>query len=308
MPQEWLSTHVHFQGPVYGPACDRVLLDVVEPFIRVCRHRGWASHFFFTRQSKTGSHVRLRLRGDEEALQKRAPAELRTQVRDRLPSELQPGEYGDVPSDHLRWFQYEPEARRYGGERGLEVAEQFFYYSSEAALRFLETCRGKGNAIRLGKGLLAMVALLHSFLDTREQAHSLMRQHKTEYLENFTESVEQKIKLKEHFKKGYNRQRNTFSAYVSETWTRLDGGSSLPSTLDSYYKKLCKLSDVFDKHLNDGKLVWEGETLREDDKGTELIIRTYIHMMNNRLGIPIPKETYLSHLAINALTSVEKYE
>jgi thiopeptide-type bacteriocin biosynthesis protein len=228
---------------------------------------------------------------------------LRSQIRDRFPPEFHPGGYRDVPDDHLRWFPHEPEASRYGGKRGLEVAERFFCYSSKAALRFLETCRGKENPIRLGKGLLAMVALLHSFLDTREQAYSLMRQHKTEYLENIPENEEQKIKLEEHFKEGYNRQRNTLSAYVSETWTRLDMGSSLPPTLNDYYKNICSLSDDFDKLLNNGELMWNGKSLGERDKGTGLIIRTYIHMMNNRLGIPIPEEAYLSHLTMNGITS-----
>ena len=65
---EGLSAHIHFDGQTYGPAGDRVLLDVVEPFVTEALSSGWIDRFFFVRYVRDGQQLRLRLRGDTGTL------------------------------------------------------------------------------------------------------------------------------------------------------------------------------------------------------------------------------------------------
>lgn len=305
MPHDWLSAYVHFQGSLYSGATDRVILDVVEPFVRTCQRRDWISQFFFIRYSENGPHVRFRLRGEEDVLRDTVKPELRAHVRDALPPDLHPGEREEGPDAPIRWVPYERETNRYGGPRGVKLAEQFFHCSSEAALRLLEGCRGQGRSARLGKGLLSMVVLLHAFFDTQEKAVDLLEQYGTGYLNSIARDEEQQSRLQEAFKEGYDRQDDTLTAYVNETWARLEEGAPLTDVLDDYYDGLRDVARQFEDLFEDRHLVRNDVVPDSWREATGMIVPSYLHMMNNRLGIPIPEEAYLAHLIEKTFVSTE---
>jgi len=305
MSHDWLSAHIHFQGPLYDETPDRVILDVVEPFVRICQKREWIFRFFFIRYSENGPHVRFRLHGDEDVLRDTVKPELEAHVQDVRPADLHPQEReegGDIP---VRWVPYERETNRYGGPQGVKLAEQFFHCSSEAAFQLLERCQGQGHAARLGKGLLSMVVLLHAFFDTREQAVGLLEQYGTGYLSSIARDEQQQNRLQEAFEEGYDRQDDILPAYVNETWTRLEEGAPLTDALDQYYDDLGdvvrRFTDLFeDEHLIRNEVVPDSW-----GEATGMIVPSYLHMMNNRLGIPIPEEAYLAHLIEKTLVSTK---
>ena len=305
MSRDWLSAYVHFQGSLYGGTTDRVILDVVEPFVRICQRREWISSFFFIRYSENGPHVRVRLQGGEDVLRDTVKPELETHVQDVLPVDLHPKDREGDLDDPVRWVPYERETNRYGGPRGVKLAERFFHCSSEAAFQLLEGCRGQGHAARLGKGLLAMVVLLHAFFDTQEQAVRLLEQYGTGYLSNIARDEEQQNRLQEAFEEGYDRQDDTLAAYVNATWTRLEEKAPVTDALDQYYDDLGDVVRRFEELLDGGHLV-RNEVVPDDwREATRMIVPSYLHMMNNRLGIPIPEEAYLAHLIKKTLVSTE---
>jgi hypothetical protein len=150
-----------------------------------------------------------------------------------------------------------------------------------------------------------MVVLLHAFFDTREQAVGLLEQYGTGYLSSIARDEQQQNRLQEAFEEGYDRQDDILPAYVNETWTRLEEGAPLTDALDQYYDDLGdvvrRFTDLFeDEHLIRNEVVPDSW-----GEATRMIVPSYLHMMNNRLGIPIPEEAYLAHLIEKTLVSTK---
>lgn len=121
-----------------GPAtADAVLRDYLAPAITTALERGLAEQWFFLRYGDPDWHLRLRFRGD--------PSVLTAQLLPLLHAQLAPA------SDRgLVWTimldTYEREIERYGGERGIELAEAWFRADSDCALRILERLEGDAGA------------------------------------------------------------------------------------------------------------------------------------------------------------------
>jgi hypothetical protein len=167
----WRSVHVHRYARQ-----DEFLVDAVAPVLAPLRARGAVSGFFFLRYWKGGHHLRLRMRvapTDAEQVLGEVTAELRDHLarspagqdfdvaafreaqgtmaalEDEQPDEVQ-------PPDTIRAARYLPEHDKYGGPRGTELAEAFFERSSDAVLRALPAVQGRSSR-RLGVGFSTML-------------------------------------------------------------------------------------------------------------------------------------------------------
>jgi thiopeptide-type bacteriocin biosynthesis protein len=108
---------------------DQVLRDVVRPVTEAALGSGAADRWFFIRYADPDRHLRLRFHGD--------PGRLRGEV---LPA-LQAAAAPLLACGSVWKFQldtYEREVERYGGPRGVEIAEHLFQADSEAALAIVE--------------------------------------------------------------------------------------------------------------------------------------------------------------------------
>ncbi len=280
----WLSAHLFFEGGMYGPECDRVVLDVAEPFVLRCRREEWTDGHFFIRYGEGGPHVRLRLRGAEEVLQglvwpalvEHVPAALRVE---RVP--------------------YEPETVRYGGPDALQVAERHFADSSETAYRLLAGI-GTGRSSRLGRGLLAMVVLVHAFAGDRDRGAAFARMYATGYLRLLGERDEGGALLGA-FGDGYQRQAGRLAEHVDEVWSRLDAGEPLSDELDAWAAALRERRAELAALFRERRVQVEGRPAEEWERVVSGIVPSYAHMTNNRLGITLQEESYLAYLIARAL-------
>ena len=82
---------------------------------------------------------------------------------------------------------------------------------------------------------------------------------------------------------------------------RLEAGESLTETLDRYYQHLCTIRQHFARLHAERRLIKQGRVLDAWRQSVRMIIPGYLHMMNNRLGLSIPEESYLAHLIARAL-------
>ena len=168
--ERWLSGHLFLDTRAHPGAADRVLLEVVRPFVRRCLERGWISRYFFIRYWELGPHLRLRLCGEERVLEEVVRPALEEHVDAALAAQLRGRARGDLPGDAVRspvealvWIPYLPEAARYGGPEGVRLAERFFFCSSEVAMECLERLTAGDRAQRLGITLMAQVTALGAF-------------------------------------------------------------------------------------------------------------------------------------------------
>jgi class I lanthipeptide synthase len=126
---EWLYAKLYTGA---GTA-DQVLNHLVGPLVRSWLSFGAADAWFFIRFADPDWHLRLRLHGE--------PGRLHAEVLPRL----QAGAAPLLESGQLWRMQldtYEREVERYGGDRGIELAERVFAADSEAVLTIMGSLWG----------------------------------------------------------------------------------------------------------------------------------------------------------------------
>lgn len=307
-PEEraWRSEHLFHAGEIYSGTSDAVILEAVEPFVRSCEARGWIDRWFFIRYAEGGGHVRLRLQGDPAVLEREAAPALREHLATLFPGVAEglpphPAPRAGEGVTHVATVPYEPETDRYGGPDGVLLAEEFFHRSSEAALALLHRTRRGDRASRLGKALLATVVLVYSFRGSREGAGEFARAYGTGYLRALVPDEERRALLTRAFGGGFEQQAATLTAYVDDAWDRLEAGEPLSDALDRYRAGLEGIRDRFRALLDAGRLSQRGAVLTDPDRAVGAIVSSYVHMMNNRLGVSIPDESYLAYLIHRSL-------
>ncbi|HEY0025898.1 MAG TPA: thiopeptide-type bacteriocin biosynthesis protein [Longimicrobium sp.] len=308
----WLSVYLFINGWIYAAECDQVVTDHVEPFVRRCMAEGWADQHFFIRYSEHGPHVRLRLHGRTGVLEGTAWPALVEHVRASHPS-VRVDELPETPSysraddqppgvTHLARVAYEPETQRYGGPDALVVAERMFQDSSDTAYALLARMGGERSS-RLGKGLLCTVMACHVFCETRERATTFAQNYSTSYLRSLAREDEGRETFISAFDRGFEQQAQTLADYVNEVWERMDEGEELSEALDRYGEGLearrAELRALFDE----GRVQVAGQPVGDWQQVVRGIVPSYVHMMNNRLGITIQEESYLGYLVHRALQS-----
>jgi len=130
---EWLYAKLY----TGSSTADRLLREVVAPVVRRALASGAAERWFFIRYGDPHWHLRLRLHGAPERLQREVLPALEAALRPRLDD----GQLWRVQLDT-----YEREIERYGGDEGIEVAERFFHADSEAVLAIVEQLEGDEGA------------------------------------------------------------------------------------------------------------------------------------------------------------------
>lgn len=309
--REWLSVYLFFNGWIYAPECDQVVVDVVEPFVRRCQREGWIDQYFFIRYSEFGPHVRLRLLGRPEVLGGEAWPALVEHLRAHNPglvvderpetAALPQREEGEpVRVTHVARVEYEPETERYGGPDALLVSERVFEVSSDAAFALTAKMTPERSS-RLGKGLLSMVILVHVFTGDRERGAALAQMYSTNYLRSLVREDGGREAWLDAFDQGFSQQSETLMEYVDAVWEAMDDGDELSETLDAYAAGMRRHADELRTLLEEGRVLVMGEAATDWVRVSHGIGPSYIHMMNNRLGITLQEESYLGYLITRAL-------
>ena len=307
----WLAVHLFFNHPpgIYTVECDRIVLEVTEPFVRRFQRERWGDGHFFIRYSEHGPHVRLRLHGREDVLENTVWPALQEHVRELYPdvsfekpdipaygTPLEVPEGEPLKVTHAARIEYEPETERYGGPEGVRLAERFFEISSEAAYALVART-GAERSSRLGKGLLTMVEMAHVLTHgSRAVAVRWMDQYNTGYLRGVARDEEGRQAWLGAFDSGYDAQAETLGEYVEEVWSRMNEGEPLSEALDLYRDGLIEVRGLFQELFDARKLGRTPEPYTEREMAVTSICSSYLHMMNNRLGITIQEESYLAYL------------
>jgi thiopeptide-type bacteriocin biosynthesis protein len=130
---EWLYAHFY----TGASAADQVLAEVITPVAARALAAGAADRWFFLRYADPEWHLRFRLHG--------APARLWSEVLQDLFAAASPL-LGDGRIGRLVLQTYKRETDRYGGPRGIELAERIFQADSEAVAEIAAAYAGDEGA------------------------------------------------------------------------------------------------------------------------------------------------------------------
>jgi thiopeptide-type bacteriocin biosynthesis protein len=126
---EWLYAKLY----AGAATADHVLTHAIGPLMDSALASGAADRWFFIRYGDPDLHLRVRLHGDPARLN----AEVLPDVEVAAAAAVDAGQVWRVQLDT-----YEREMERYGGDRGIELAEQVFHADSDAVLAILRSLSG----------------------------------------------------------------------------------------------------------------------------------------------------------------------
>jgi thiopeptide-type bacteriocin biosynthesis protein len=313
----WWSVHLHWPG-----ALEPVLVDAVAPLVAGLEADGWIRGFFFVRYWEGGQHLRLRFDRragvSEGELERRVRGELAPRLR-QLPAPSAPPVAGLPEAGAIVCRPYEPEVERYGGRRGLAVAESCFEGSSRRVLAWLADPVRAGRVVERGvlhgfaAALLAVSA--HAFGLERAAASSFLTAAGDDGLRQVRPRREagaaawpSEERLRRAFEDGYRRQRAAVAPRILATWRAAGAGTLGP--LEEWHRFLAAAVEGLLGAWRAGELLgaargrWpQGEGLAADCWPVAGILFDLLHMTHNRLGIENVDEISLAWLVGRALAA-----
>ncbi|WP_069813260.1 thiopeptide-type bacteriocin biosynthesis protein [Streptomyces sp. TP-A0874] len=323
----WISLHIF-----YAANANPVLVQCVGPLVQSLRDRGLLQKWFFIRYWLEGPHIRLRLlptdaasapevrRIAEETLRdflRRRPAlyeEDRNNSAD-LYKNMFLAEYSQERWDELygpdgampfrdnnsvALIDYEREYSRYGGPAAMPLAESHFERSSALVLELLETTNVHVRTALLGQGAQLTMALCFTFLPDDEAVADFLVRYRTMWEASYQESSEDHH---DRFDRSYGRMRDRLVQRVRNIRDSARGvpGATVTPVEESWLAHCAELRDSVLALAEAGSLTFRDGARPTPQAALSILLSSYVHMTNNRLGVSILDEIYLSYVIGKAL-------
>jgi thiopeptide-type bacteriocin biosynthesis protein len=271
----WISCYIYYKEPA-----DVFLAKGIKPLVELLKKKNLIKNFFFIRYWTNGPHIRLRLKTDSYNIR-----HVRRELVDYFTGYFQTDHIlftGSLaqgklyPSGIIRFVSYRPEINRYGGKWGVEIAERQFELSSMIVLDLLSDSGSRDRDSKLGIAL-SMTYLLYLAVLGNVKA---VRQY---LLKEFDFPASYQKKFEPHFSKQKDALVNYFSLLLNED--RFQAGASVWMVNWRW-----GMGDI-------GGILRKLRQKKEFNSGTYgEILKSYVHMNNNRLGIDLSEEPYLIYL------------
>jgi thiopeptide-type bacteriocin biosynthesis protein len=319
---DWLAAYLYYAEP-----WEEFLRDAVKPFVEDILRRKLVQQFFFIRYWERGPHIRLRFKGEGGILSQKVKPKLRAYFNkyfaDHPHDRFEPPDsYTWLPNHSIQFVDYEPEVERYGGAKGIRIAEKQFEASSRAALSIISESTNWTYEKAMGAAIQLHLSFAHAFAMDLSGAWAFfdyifkgwfsaaygyvpkiaadeLRKCKEETLkafeENFIKQQTVLVPFHQTFWQALNQQAEFEQSWLNQ-WLR---------QMQIVYKQLKKAQEqnrlVFPKWFKaNPELV--------TTKSSEALwppLSSFVHMTNNRLGILNRDEGYLGYLTKRSLEAIQ---
>jgi thiopeptide-type bacteriocin biosynthesis protein len=261
---------------------DRLLMELIAPVVREMRSDENLHSLFFVRYADPAWQLRFRVLG--------RPGWIDDVVRPRIESAIRPfSESGVIHG--IEYGAYAREWERYGGPRGMELAERIFFYDSVACLELVEAeARGLLGKSRREYSLM----FTERFLDLFRFDGSHRRQF---YLEGHTWAFRDGVFREEdrpRLERQYDGVRNTLREWLrgprAEDPAIVFGGPEPARIAASCLEAMRPVAEELLAAHADGSI----------RQGLVYLAWSYAHLHCNRLGIDLVPEAILRYLMFRA--------
>jgi lantibiotic biosynthesis protein len=254
---EWLYAKL-YAGPA---AVDTLLRTEVRRIVSHAMRSGAAEQWFYIRYGDPDWHLRLRLKGVPERLL----GEILPELKNTLLPKLQDGTIWRFQVDT-----YMPEWERYGGSKGMSLAEGLFHIDSEAVMNLLETLEGDaGFDDRWRLSLIGVDRFLSDLRFPAAVKYDIVKKARDGFAAEFGVDGAFRRSLGDRFRRERARLESCFRAMPSGQ-DRLAAGHAI---LQRRSDRLVPMVDA----------LWEAEGSGELTVPLEQLAASYIHMHVNRM-------------------------
>lgn len=327
----WVPVYLYYEDH------NKILVEAVQPFVKEVIENQEAEKYFFIRYWEKGPHIRLRFLCNSQQKEKLI-SRTRTYFTEYFkesPSKRYEPDWLNALSEEQKWYpdnsiqfiEYEPETDRYGGPVCLELSELHFQDVSNATLGVMNEADDWNYERAMGAAIQMHLSFIYSLgLSERETILLFQRVYNGWLPRAFTDVFGYQNKLSEEeykknveltvkaFDESFKNQKKQLTEFHKIIWEALKEGVEFDSMwLNEWIKKskyfYTKLSVLYE---NEKIIIPEYYTkimsVGIDEKNQKLfyLYESYIHMINNRLGIMNRDEAFLGYVIINCLQTISK--
>lgn len=325
---DWLSMHIFYTA---GP--NPLLAECVAPLVDRLRERGLVERWFFIRYWLEGPHTRLRLRPrvgadvaevralaedavsdflrGRPAVYKVDPEYTADMYKQMFLSEYSEEEWNERygpdgtmpirPNNSFAYFPYEPEYNRYGGPAGVDLSEWHFEYSSDLVLTLVKSTNMHVRSVMFGLATQLMAVMTATFVPGPEQAAEFLAGYSSFWAALYRDTrTDWNSRFDAMYAEMAEPVRRRVGAICGAVW---DGDSdALPGFAGGWAAHCARLRSRVVDLVDQRKLIFplpDGSGPRrvtDPDQTLQVLLGSYLHMTNNRLGVTPNDESYLSHV------------
>jgi hypothetical protein len=330
---DWISVHVF-----YASNANPMLVECVQPLVDRLRRDRLIERYFFIKYWLEGPHVRLRLLPapgvEADAVRAEVNAALDEFLRRRpalyeadqdgladLYKQMFLAEYGEErwnatygpdgvmpfrPNNSYAYIDYEREFGRYGGLAGVELAEWHFEHSSDLVLRLLATTNVHVRTVLLGLSAQVSMMMCGVFLGDERRIADFLEEYRVFWETSYQERSDE---YHESFDNSYRKMGAALRDRLHDILraARGDSGTALTDVERRWLTHCRELRDRVTELVAAGQLWFRRRDddaprpVTDLDAALSVLLSSYVHMTNNRLGVSILDEIYLSYLMRSAL-------
>jgi len=281
---------------------EEFLVGAVRPFVDELLGKDLAEGFFFIRYWERGPHIRLRLKTRSgERVDRRVYDYFETYFAQH-PSRrtLQEGT-GWLANDSVQSIAYEPETVRYGGPARLLIAERQFEASSRAVLDVIGEERDWSYDRALGAAIQLHLMFAHAFgfgLNAVKRFFAETADILMSWENPMVQWRDDPKTLLPQFAEAFSRQRAALTRAHALVWSALGEGAEFDQEwANRWVREMREVAACLNATRG------AGEPLVNHTE--RAVLRSLIHMTNNRLGVRNRDEAYLAYVMRHALEGID---
>lgn len=330
---DWMAVHVF-----YAASSRPVLLDLVRPLTTELEQDGLIDGWWFLNYWLEGPHVRLRLKPSsvDAAAHVRARTEVAVEhflktrpalyrVEGNFLAELYDTlfqlEYPDGapagitgpdgkmalrPNNSWSWEPYEPEHGKYGGLAGVALAEWHFQRSSALVIDAVASMNMHLRTVVLGLAAQLMMVMSATFVTDKEHLAGLLERYHAFWQRGFSST---NYADSNGYEDAFGAMSGELARRFAAVRTALEAGrpQTLPGLLRRWAEHCAELKARVTALAEAGELTFRGMDrdaelrITSPEGALAMLASPYLHMTNNRLGVTIRDEAYLSYVLARSL-------
>ncbi|NOS85142.1 MAG: hypothetical protein HOP31_08365 [Ignavibacteria bacterium] len=310
---KWIGFHLYYEEP-----WEDLLSRCIFPLVLKLKKGKKINKFFFIRYWESGPHIRLRLNVSEEnlinTLKKIVVENIHTYF-EKYPSYREDKDYNKYFSklyenNSIQIIEYMPEIDRYGGINAMNISESQFCASSEATLKVIKLHKSWNYDTAMGYAIKLNLSFARVFFENNSDLlhfYSLLTNQMFTLIPGLYYGKEESDFLKNKnefysvFENEFQKQESNIVPYIFSFLGLIDNENNIKDTwLRSWMIEMKKVKDELHELEKLNKIKYPGEDIINvninRDYGLWYIYFSYIHMINNRLGIKNRDESFLSFL------------